>query len=418
MAEGDGLSGMPPDRDGIRRALLVGSIVVAVLAAGAVGVWALWFRGGDDADDDARKPSFERAQPTSATASADATGLPAGSTEETSKTSPDASGSVPATDRPPGHPVPSVTPAKPVARAPYVAYRLGGRIFVARENGASSKPVATSVSGVFALSPDARTLAVVDYTTGGLRLVDVAKATSVTVGPATQVTPVWSPDSKRLLFVHESPGHRQDVYQVSRAGTTGVILLGVASRAAFSPDGRVIALAASTIASPFGPSEIVLLRDAKLWRRLMAPGPVTDVALGADRAYVAVAKGMDADGEQTEGIWALAFDPKAKPVRLVWPEAADDRGVLGMLCLSPDTVHLAYARAGDDGYARMGIIATSGGVPVLVSARKDTYPMGWSADSSVAFFIEGNGWQGEPTALERIRPDGTRKVVLVAGAER
>jgi len=414
VAEGDGLSGMPPDRDGLRRVLLVASVIVALAAASVVGAWALFFRDDVDTPADADTPSYEHAQATAPETSTQQSGSVASGSVDVS-----ASASVTEPGAPEGGTESSVVvpPASQpvVGRRAYVAYRLNDNIVVAGEDGSSPKVVAKSPSGVFALSPDARSLAYVDYSAGKLVLADTTSTRIVTVGPAAQVTPVWSPDSKTVFYVRDAKEHRQDVWQVARTGK-GAARMGSGSRPAVSPDGSVVALAAGATTSS-GPTELPLLRGGKPWRTLKAPGSVTDVVLASDRAFVAVAPGEDPDsGEQVEGIWALPFDTAVRPVRLVAPGAIADRASFGMLSLSPDGQRLAYVRAGDDGYARMSVVKTAGGEPYAVSTRRDCYPVGWTTDSSAIFFIEGNGWQGEPTALVRLKASGSGRTVIVSGA--
>jgi protease II len=117
-------------------------------------------------------------------------------------------------------------------------------------------------------------------------------------------------------------------------------------------------------------------------------------------------------------VWVLPFDPQSKPLRLVGPGAAEDHTGFGMLSLSPDETRLAYARTGDDGYSRMSVVKSMGGESYAVSTRRDCYPLGWAADSSAVFYIEGNAWQGESTALMKMNASGSGRTVLVSGAGR
>jgi len=114
-------------------------------------------------------------------------------------------------------------------------------------------------------------------------------------------------------------------------------------------------------------------------------------------------------------IWVMRVDGSA-PRRIVGKPQTERPFGYASLMLSPDGQRLLYAEAGDDGYSRASIVPVAGGTPVLLTVRRDTYPLGWSADGNSVFFVEGNAFQGEPTALMSVRADGMGRRTVVAGA--
>jgi hypothetical protein len=105
------------------------------------------------------------------------------------------------------------------------------------------------------------------------------------------------------------------------------------------------------------------------------------------------------------------------PRQVVAPESSSAKAAtFGTLMLSPDATRLLYTAESDDGFSRMWIGPAAGGKALSLSPRRDAYPMQWTADGGGILFIEGNAFQGEETALWRVRPDGTRRVMIVSGA--
>ncbi len=388
-----------------RRVIAALAMAGLAIVVGVGATWALTHRPATDTAATFEPPGIEPAQPTTPSPTPDATTTPVPTdTIEPTQT---------ATFEPSTTPSPTGTvPAASRVRAPYVTYRRAGVLYLSREDGSGAIPVVTSASGVFALSPDARSLAYVDSARRLLVIVDLSKQATLTVGPARQVTPVWSPDSAWLLGVRDvSGGAGTEVFRVSRA-TGKAEPLGPGSKAAVSPDGSVIALIPTAAGEVSDVLE--LIRGGRPFKTLRAPAPIVDVVLGNGQAFVATSRaGSDA---AAEGVWSLTFGDQRR--LLVGAQGSHQRGDFGMLTLAPDGTRLAFARTGDDGYSRMALVRTTGGIPIPVSQRRDAYPLGWTADSSAVFAIEGNSWQGEQTALVRVAPDGHREAVIVSGADR
>ncbi|PKQ29015.1 MAG: hypothetical protein CVT60_07505, partial [Actinobacteria bacterium HGW-Actinobacteria-10] len=96
-----------------------------------------------------------------------------------------AGGSTPSVEPTGGASGEAPTIARPaIERAPFIAYRLEGALYVAREDGTRARKVASNANGVFALSPDGMTLAHIDDARARLILTDIAKGTSKEAGQA------------------------------------------------------------------------------------------------------------------------------------------------------------------------------------------------------------------------------------------
>jgi len=356
--------------------------VVAVVAAGLVVAG----RGSRSADEAGAERSF----------------TPAGETvEATLSVEPGGDQTPPPSSGPPNAsvPDPEVPGAAGVTRAPVVAYRAAGWLCVSDENGVGGRQVVPSAAGAFALSPDGATLAYVDAASGELWLADVADAGAVFIGPAEADLPSWSPDSSWVAYT--APGPK--VTRVGRAGGTKTVLFPGSMPSVSSVGSLVEGL------SPAG--EIVMWQDGAA-RRLRPAGVVTSVACGAAGAYYGTIAASG--GEASVRLMTTAGDDRV----LVATPAAPRAVTFGDLMLSPDGSWLAYAERSDDGYSRMYAVPSAGGAPSELCIRRDCYPLRWTADGSALLFIEGNAFQGDPTALMRVRPDGGSRRLLLSGVER
>ncbi len=98
-----------------------------------------------------------------------------------------------------------------------VAFRMGGEIWVADQDGTDARYVADLLKGAYSLSPDGTALAVVDGGTRILRIVEVNSGSYVEVGDAIADPPSWSPDSAWLAFTAPQ-GSREEVWRTDRSG--------------------------------------------------------------------------------------------------------------------------------------------------------------------------------------------------------
>ncbi len=307
-----------------------------------------------------------------------------------------------------------------VVRQPWIAYRLDGAIWVAREDGKDAKKLASAEHGAFALSPDAGTLAYVDTASKRLSLVDVSSGKSVSVGTAEDADLCWAPGSQFLTYTAKSPA-RYEVRKVLRDGRgDGALAPGHSPRV--SPGGSGFAWIADTAFGQPGYASTRMFESAAPSR--YTAQTATEIAFGVDGVVMVVESAPGSSRILTaKHDPALAIDSAA--VREVVGKPAGSRpGSYAHLCASPGTSgaggssagrYLAYAEVGDDGYSRTYIYDSSTGRSVALSLRRDTYPLCWSADGRRLFFVEGNAFQGEPTSVMKVLPDGMGRVVVVDG---
>ena len=322
--------------------------------------------------------------------------------ETTPSSSGTSSGSVEPSSTPSQSPSSSpAAPSTPTASVPLIAFRMSDSIVVSPESGAPQTKVITAPDGPFALSPDARALAVVRG--GRLTIAQVQTKAASTVGEAEPVTPVWTPDSSAVLYVRDVGGARQ-IWRVPSNGV-GAVRVGDGSGVAVSRDGRIVALLAAS--GDF----FNLVKDGGKPKKVALKGEATSIVFGTSRIYVGT---LSESG--SSGIWSYSFD--GGDARLLVGPAEDSGKSLtyDQLLVSPDGSKLLYAAVGDDGYSRMWVTRTASGGRTPLSKRRDDYPLAWSHDGLQIFFIEGNAIQGESTSLCSIAADGTRRVELVAGA--
>ncbi len=292
-------------------------------------------------------------------------------------------------------------------RAGRIAYRLGATVYVADEDGQNPSPVIRATEGPFALAPDGRTLAIVQD--GSLVLVDTETGHSTSVGEAVDEALVWTPDSAAVLFVRRA-GQSHEVRRVRRDGTKDTMLR-QGTAMSVSPGGRTIAVFEGGIASSGG--YVWVSRDGGAFRRIkVVTGTVTGVAAGDDRVYTAVV----ADGDEPDSrIVSVGLDG-THITRLAGAPAGEVPAAWATLALSPDGSTLAGSALGDDGYSRISLFALPGGAESRLALRRDGYVRFWSPSGAYLFYVEGNAFQGEPTVLYRVGPDGMGRRVVATGA--
>lgn len=284
-------------------------------------------------------------------------------------------------------------------RAPLVAYRRGGMLCVAAEDGSGERAVTPSAAGVFSLSPDGTQLAFVEASAGVLALADVASGAVTAVGPATQDTPGWAPDSAWLVYTAPGPA----VMRLVRGGGSAVQILAGSMPSVSVADGTVVAAAAT--------GELAVWKNGSL-TLMPAAGTITGLATDGSTIWCG---SLAPDG--TPSLCAGSASGRDKRVVVASPQST--RAVtFGDLLLSADGARLVFAERGDDGYSRMFAVPAAGGEAAELSVRRDCYPLRWTADGVSVCFIEGNAFQGDPTALMRVTPSGGSRRLLVDGAGR
>jgi hypothetical protein len=308
----------------------------------------------------------------------------------------------------------SGTPAPlPVGgRGRYVAYRKDGAVWVATESGEDPKRIFSSLAGPYALSPDAKTLAVVDSSSQTFALVDVATGQAAVVGKAVPDRPSWAPDSSFVVYTSQPIGsHDTEIDRVDRNGS-GRKRVGLGSGARVGPDGVIAAISASRTAEGT-PLEIFSAGSSKRIGLNLSPyalAPLKGSIVFADAGGLIVSGTLRAPS-----VRVIANDGAGLKTLVAKPSVGV--GVsFGDIVSSPDLTRIVYAETGDDGYSRLFCMKASGGTPKALSLRRDDYIVGWSADGTEILFIEGNAIQEEPTKLMAMRSDGTRRRTVIEGA--
>ncbi|MHB1340825.1 MAG: hypothetical protein ACYC77_10800 [Coriobacteriia bacterium] len=377
-----------------RKRVLIGAGAAAAVALVGVGVWAAVLLGQDDIQ---RGPVIDPVGETSA-------GVPA-----TGSVEPTYSVITSATDDPTATPGASVVPP-PLVTAPagvcMVAYRRGGWVCVAKPDGSGEARLVESNEGVFALSPDATTLAVIDAGTAVLSLVDLKSMKVTEVGRATQDRPAWGPDSTWLAYTMSVSAGPQ-VRRVNRDGG-GATKLFDGLDPAVSPEGDVVVGRAVA-----GASGTLIAWTKSGVERYTIGEQVTDVATDGGNLYFVQM------GSQTTAATLHRMDLGGHGNTVLRDSAGATRPIsYHDLCISADGKYLAFAEWGDDGYSRLFSMTTSGEHKVTsLSVRRDDYPTCWGCDGRL-YFIEGNALQGEATRLMAVGPTGLGRVTLVEGATR
>ena len=367
-----------------RKAGIAAAVAMAVLGVAATIALSAG-RGPEDGSQDETSrtitPAEETSETTAPTAGEDAPGEP-GTTPGGSGQDGSSAGSGGST---------------PYVRAPVVAYRRNGALCVAAEDGTGERTVVTSADGVFSLSPDGSTIAVVETGSGTLSLVDVTSGAAVAVGPATQDTPSWAPDSAWLVYTAPGPA----VMRVARSGSGAVQLFAGSLPSVSVADGTVVAAAVS--------GEMAVWHNGSL-SLLPASGTITGLATNGTTVWCG---SLSAEGGAS--LCTGTIGGSDRRVLIAAPQST--RAVtFSDLLLAPDGTQLLFAEHGDDGYSRMFVVPASGGSAEELSVRRDCYPLRWAADGGALLFIEGNAFQGDPTALMRVEPSGAARRLLVDGA--
>ena len=290
------------------------------------------------------------------------------------------------------------------ARAPLMAFFRGDALWVAREDGSAQRQVARIADGVLALSPDGKVIALAR--SGALSMVDVATGRVVSAGPAHGSRPVWTHDSSSVLYVRQPASATGDleVWRVSASGT-GARRVQVGFSPAVAPDGTIACL------SPTG--GIWVLRQGRAPLQLPVKGFATAVDISSTQ--VIYATDTLAGGSRSTELWTARTDGSS--ARRILSEMPGDRPFsIRELSLCPRQTHLLATVTGDDGYSRTRVVELATGRATPLAIRRDTYPIGWSADGIGIRLAEGNVFQGEASSIIAVRRDGTGRTLLAENA--
>jgi len=289
-----------------------------------------------------------------------------------------------------------------------VAYRLGGQVWVANEDGSGAKAAFASASGAYALSPDGKTLVAQNGTTWVL--VTIASGVQIPlVGPVD--LPSWSPDSSWLAYTSKTATGTYSVRRINRDSTGDALVITGGAEPQIAPDGTRVAFTKSVDPAATDPLQ-VYDTATKVLRKVpgadgaqefaWAPGGVLYFAKDGNGSVGGMLGTVDKTLSKSSVIASLPVgDPPVSP---------------GMLFPSPDGSKVLFALTGDDGYSRLQIADAAAKKVTALHTVYDAYPKGWLLDGSKVLYIDGNAIQNEATSLYRIRPDGTGRTKVVSGA--
>lgn len=301
-------------------------------------------------------------------------------------------------------------------RAAKVAYRKGGKVWVADESGKNAVAV-TFGYNAYALSPDGNTLAVVADVheplapraeTPKIKLLDV-KLKSL---DAVSEQPSWAGTSAWLAFtvrVNDAAG----VKRIDASGSDEKTLATQGSAPKVSLDGKAVCyLGGSSGAVP----SLVVANEG---------GGSSSATVGGSQGALSWGWGPKAElffakSSSTPGTWELRRSraPYDTSQRLGMLELTPPAFALHDIHVSPDGRRVVLSSFGDDEFSRLWVFDVSGARFHTISTRRDAYPYGWSANGSRILYFEGNAYQGEPSSLMSCRPDGSGRTVVVEGAAR
>ena len=393
------MSAEVPSDSARTRSIVIVVVVIVALVVLAIVVWS-----AISADDDgtAKQTAIEPAEETS-TQPRPATPL------ATSTTTPSAGPTTPPSAAP-------VTAEPSILGSNKVAFTLGGRIYVANADGSGAVSVAPA-GGAYSLSPDGARLAVAydtnaQQTTGGAVAVfdTLTGAMSPLGSQAFPEAPQWAPDTSWLVYT--SGTETLAVKRAETVGGSGITLAKTGASPRVSPKGEFIAFGVSQ--QP-GPSDKVTIArtDGGGSAVLGSSDGALSWAWGPRGELYFTRPGIDAT---TWDLW-VAAPPRFSAKKVGSANLAAPAYLMHGLAVSPDGAYVLAVATGDDEYSRMWMFDVGQRRFSSISTRRDAYPSGWSADGAVLYF-EGNVYQGEPSALMSIRPDGTGRHMVVSGAQR
>lgn len=304
-----------------------------------------------------------------------------------------------------------------------VAYVHDEQLKVTGESGGGESVIVGrwKPGGTYALSPDRRSIAYSqpddDVPRSGLYVVRIG-------GTATRVADIakgtgfgWSPDGARLAATLVNVSGRKVT-----ARRLGLVPARGGSPVRFTFDGRDPAI------SPDG-RQVVFLRPVSLagatvmepWRVDASGEGAEPVLPGVDASSLAwldnrtlIMAERGAGGRGGRLMKVLADGTGLTELA----EAPSARTSLHDVFVGGDSGMVAYDVVGDDGYSRIYTIRQDGVGNRALPGGLDVYPLSWNVDGDRLFYIEGNAWQDEPTALVSASPGGKGKKFLVFGARR
>jgi len=194
--------------------------------------------------------------------------------------------------------------------------------------------------------------------------------------------------------------------------TRGACCSGVRRTGTGTRSGRSNGAKDSSELLPDGSSSVLVSVNGSTLRPIQVTGGLpTVVAASKDRVFVGLAA-----GDRGSAIVSLKPDGRDQK-QVAGPVSGAMPAMWYSLLVSPDGKFLAATAQGDDGYSRAYLAPTSGGDLTGLTQRRDTRAHAWNAKGDRLFFIEGNSFQGEQTALFSVKRDGSARRMIVTGVE-
>ena len=306
------------------------------------------------------------------------------------------------------------TPQNQIVHSARIAYRYGGKVYVANENATGDMAVADSGSGAFSLSPDGRTLAIMvgaTTETDHAVLIDVETQAQVPLGYAVEL-PAWAPDSSWVAYTaKDKTTGLYSVHRVNRDGTGDTVVLTSAADPEIAPDGGHIAYTSLSVAITNSPTQTVKVYDIAAGRPQTVPDSygVSSFAFASDGLLYFTTSGT--------GRALRSASPSLSQSSFVAPlPTGTETQTPGRLFPSPDASMLLFSMTGDDGYSRIAVADIARKKIAMIAARLDEAPLGWLLDGSAILYIEGNAYNQESTSLLRMNADGSHRVLVKNGA--
>lgn len=397
-----------PDESLRRRTWLIAGVLgVAVVLVGvgvAFGVMALRPQSSKPVTA-AVIPSG--AEGTSSVATSAATTASANSTSPASSTTASASTQTTVT---------TTTPPGQIVRAARIAYRLGGKIWVAAEDGSDAKMIVKDASDEFSLSPDGKTLVLQQGSLAlGLSalLIDVASGVQAPIrapaGANVADLPTWAPDSSWLAYTSGTSSTGYSIRRVNTDGSLDSPLITHGAAPSIAPDGKHVAF------TKFLQPSIANTGPVQVYD--VAAGTTSSVPRSAGATYFAYAAGgvlfFVAGGSSP---WLGMANRGLSASSVVASIPAEPNAVPGPLLPSPDGSKVLFGMFGDTGFSRLRVADVSAGTVKSITARRDETPVSWLLDGSAFFYVDGNAQQLQHVALYRMAPDGLHTTLVVDGA--
>jgi Tol biopolymer transport system component len=385
-----------PD-DGLQRRtwLIVGVLSLVVVLVG-VGVAFAILTNRTPAN---KAPSFSPAEETSSAPSVSTLATSSGESSTSVTTTPTSATDATTT---------ATTSVGQIVRSGQIAFRQGGSIWVAGEDGSAAKKVTESASGSFSLSPDGRTLVVRGPSAAVDRpvLIDIATGARAQLIQAIDM-PTWAPDSSWLAYTAGTAAVGYTIRRVDRDGSDDSLLVSVAAQPQISTDGARVAYTKSPQSLSTDPVRVMDLVDRSTHTVPNAQG-ATHFAWAAGGVLYFVKHSLS-----TGTGWLGKAEKELAKSSVVASLPLDANMGPGVLLPNPLGSKVLFAMEGDDGRSKMYLADVATKKISALATRRDAYPQKWLLDGTGLLYIDGNAIEKETPALYRMNIDGSHKTVVI-----